>query len=366
MSRVQINSMAIKQIEKYYQQGILNKREVIAILMKENGWNFPEAKQIADYYERVFIKNSKRIKSSKYTPDDLFDLCRWDMLEHTVFLDREECKNAKLGMSDLIDLLNDVAPYWAGVDNLDKLKDICRKAKNPSAKARLEMLETAEDNARFTDKFYNSFKVHKQIKSNRSQANLEGYNCGHKGGGDLNDNPYDKDTQNEEWDAWRAGYSEGEMDRIHSSRQIKSDFVIRTKSGKYLRSPFLNKPSNSIWTNNLEEACRFEDEFEAKNYIYDLAADGHNIPNVYMKIDYATGKELEKLESSKQIKSTRTGENLEGYDARYDDYTADDNPYKFWIGMGDEKQYNDWNDGWESADYEINYLSKRRNEYDRT
>ena len=43
MSRVQINSMAIKQIEKYYQQGILNKREVIAILMKENPEFDPEA-----------------------------------------------------------------------------------------------------------------------------------------------------------------------------------------------------------------------------------------------------------------------------------------------------------------------------------
>lgn len=229
---VQINSMAIRQIEKYFQQGILNKREVIAILMRENGFEYPQAKQIADYYERVFssrqIKSSKvyevcqrighdkfvvgtvieddgvykvntvddydampysvgdtfepnkydnlslkesqndypiNIKSSKYTPDELFNLCQWDMLENTVFLDRDQCKESKLGMSDLIDLLNEVAPSWAGVDNLDKLKDVCRKAKNPSAKARLRMLETAEDNARFTDKFYNSFKVHKQIKS---------------------------------------------------------------------------------------------------------------------------------------------------------------------------------------------------------
>ena len=57
----QITSMAIKQIEKYYKQGILNKREVIAILMKENGWSFPEAKQIADYYERIF--NNRQIQS---------------------------------------------------------------------------------------------------------------------------------------------------------------------------------------------------------------------------------------------------------------------------------------------------------------
>lgn len=61
------------------------------------------------------------------------------------------------------------------------------------------------------------------IKSSQtSQAELEGYNCGHKGGGDLNDNPYDKDTQNEQWDDWRRGYSEGDEDRIHSSRQITS------------------------------------------------------------------------------------------------------------------------------------------------
>lgn len=63
-----IKSMAIKQIEKYYKQGILNKREVIAVLMKENGWSFPEAKQIADYYERVFsdkyIQSSRLIKSA--------------------------------------------------------------------------------------------------------------------------------------------------------------------------------------------------------------------------------------------------------------------------------------------------------------
>lgn len=51
---MKITSMAIKQIEKYYQNGMLTKKEVIAILMKENGWDFQMAKQIADYYERVF------------------------------------------------------------------------------------------------------------------------------------------------------------------------------------------------------------------------------------------------------------------------------------------------------------------------
>ena len=64
-----ITSMAVKQIEKYYQEGILTKREVIAILMKENGWDFQMAKQIADYYERVFgqpVVNSRQINSNAY------------------------------------------------------------------------------------------------------------------------------------------------------------------------------------------------------------------------------------------------------------------------------------------------------------
>ena len=68
------------------------------------------------------VTSSRQIKSAKHTSDDLFDLCRWDMLEHTVFLDRDQCKESKLGMSDLIDLLNEVAPYWQVLIILRSLK----------------------------------------------------------------------------------------------------------------------------------------------------------------------------------------------------------------------------------------------------
>lgn len=65
-----IVSMAIRTLEKYYQKGILNKKEVIAILMRENGFEYPQAKQVADYYERVFAENgiqsSKQINSNAY------------------------------------------------------------------------------------------------------------------------------------------------------------------------------------------------------------------------------------------------------------------------------------------------------------
>jgi hypothetical protein len=48
------SDVAIRQIEDYYKKGVLNKREVIAILTKENGWSMAEAKQIADFYERIY------------------------------------------------------------------------------------------------------------------------------------------------------------------------------------------------------------------------------------------------------------------------------------------------------------------------
>lgn len=77
----------------------------------------------------------------------------------------------------------------------------------------------------------NSKKSSRQIKSS-SQAEIEGYNCGHKGGGDLDDNPYDKDTQNEQWDDWRRGYSEGDEDRIHSSRRNEMNSKKSIKSSQ--------------------------------------------------------------------------------------------------------------------------------------
>ena len=70
-----ISDMAMKQIEKYYKQGILNKREVIAVLMKENGWSLTEAEQIADYYEKLF--NSRQIKSS-FDDEDMDDFYGFD------------------------------------------------------------------------------------------------------------------------------------------------------------------------------------------------------------------------------------------------------------------------------------------------
>ena len=112
------------------------------------------------------IKSSRQIKSSpnfkEFTADDIFDTFDVSQLTGTVFMDREECKNAKCGMEEFTDLMWDVVPTWLGVRNPDDVREVCRRAKNPKAKAFLEAFETALENARFTDKFYDSVKVHKK------------------------------------------------------------------------------------------------------------------------------------------------------------------------------------------------------------
>lgn len=113
------------------------------------------------------IKSSPNFK--EFTADDIFDKFDVNQLTGTVFMDREECKNAKCGMEEFTDLMWEVAPTWLGVRTPDDVREVCRRAKNPQAKAFLEAFETAMENAKFTDKFYNSVKVHKNrsVQSSR-------------------------------------------------------------------------------------------------------------------------------------------------------------------------------------------------------
>ena len=126
-----------------------------------------------DYFD--IVKSSRQIKSSpdfkKFTADDIFDKFDVSQLTDTVFMDREECKNAKCGMEEFTDLMWEVAPTWLGVQNPDDVREVCRRAKNPQAKAFLEAFETAMENAKFTDKFYDSVKVHKKGNVHSSRRN---------------------------------------------------------------------------------------------------------------------------------------------------------------------------------------------------
>ena len=48
------SDMAIRQLEDEFKNGLLTKKEVVAILTRENGWRADDAQYIADIYEKMY------------------------------------------------------------------------------------------------------------------------------------------------------------------------------------------------------------------------------------------------------------------------------------------------------------------------
>ena len=90
------------------------------------------------------INKIKRLQESE--ADDLVDLMRFDMLEDTVFLDKDELALTGLTRSDLMDCLAEVFPSWAGVDSVEKARAILAQSSKPEAAKYLAMLDTALSN----------------------------------------------------------------------------------------------------------------------------------------------------------------------------------------------------------------------------
>ena len=90
------------------------------------------------------INKIKRLQESE--ADDLVDLMRFDMLEDTVFLDKDELALTGLTRSDLMDCLAEVFPSWAGVDSVEKARTILAQSSKPEAAEYLAMLDTALSN----------------------------------------------------------------------------------------------------------------------------------------------------------------------------------------------------------------------------
>ena len=90
------------------------------------------------------INKIKRLQESE--ADDLVDLMRFDMLEDTVFLDKDELALTGLTRSDLMDCLAEVFPSWAGVDSVEKARAILAQSSKPEAAEYLAMLDTALSN----------------------------------------------------------------------------------------------------------------------------------------------------------------------------------------------------------------------------
>ena len=90
------------------------------------------------------INKIKKLQESE--ADDLVDLMRFDMLEDTVFLDKDELALTGLTRSDLMDCLAEVFPSWAGVDSVEKARTILAQSSKPEAAEYLAMLDTALSN----------------------------------------------------------------------------------------------------------------------------------------------------------------------------------------------------------------------------
>lgn len=167
-------------------------KEITVRKEDDNKWHGSDGKTFMGYlkpqdvlhwyrqdYGKAWIDSSRQIKSSpnfkEFTADEIFDTFNTEELTDTVFMDREQCKANKCGMDEFTELMWDVAPTWLGIHNPDDVREVCRRAKNPKAKAFLEAFETALENAKFTDKFYDSIKIHKkgEIASSKSQEEFE-------------------------------------------------------------------------------------------------------------------------------------------------------------------------------------------------
>lgn len=103
-----------------------------------------ESRKVSKKALKESINKIKKLQESE--ADDLVDLMRFDMLENTVFLDKDELALTGLTRSDLMDCLAEVFPSWAGVDSVEKARAILAQSSKPEAADYLAMLDTALSN----------------------------------------------------------------------------------------------------------------------------------------------------------------------------------------------------------------------------
>lgn len=103
-----------------------------------------ESRKVSKKALKESINKIKKLQESE--ADDLVDLMRFDMLEDTVFLDKDELALTGLTRSDLMDCLAEVFPSWTGVDSVEKARAILAQSSKPEATEYLAMLDTALSN----------------------------------------------------------------------------------------------------------------------------------------------------------------------------------------------------------------------------
>lgn len=119
-----------------------DKKDVVALLTGD--LEKKESRKVNKKALKESINKIKKLQESE--ADDLVDLMRFDMLEDTVFLDKDELALTGLTRSDLMDCLAEVFPSWAGVDSVEKARAILAQSSKPEAADYLAMLDTALSN----------------------------------------------------------------------------------------------------------------------------------------------------------------------------------------------------------------------------
>lgn len=170
------NGFAQKILAKYKTQGggksDQYKRFKKAREDLKTGWNKEAAREIlkdisavADSYafsskEKVTkdLRNlglieskQKKLKEMKDKNDNLITLMNFDILEDSVFEDKDECLATRSGMSSLLELLDEIVPTFLGIESLDDLYDVLRNANDLNAIYYEQLLDTAIENAKFVD-----------------------------------------------------------------------------------------------------------------------------------------------------------------------------------------------------------------------
>lgn len=76
-------------------------------------------------------------------------------------------------------------------------------------------------------------------------------------------------------------------------QRLSEAFILKARSGKYIKSPWCVNKSPRKFTENPDEAFWFDDDNRAIEYIYDMYADGYDLGNHFIKVDAKTGEEIE-------------------------------------------------------------------------
>lgn len=95
------------------------------------------------------VNRTKRLLENTY--DDILEMFNFDLLENSVFSDKDECLLAKMGMRDLLNLLDDVAPTYLGIYSIVDIYEILDNSSDSRSGYYKELLDTCIENAKYVD-----------------------------------------------------------------------------------------------------------------------------------------------------------------------------------------------------------------------